>query len=124
MAVQGNKPLNIEPIAIPTTVGNLLNCNVTSLSGPVGFTMTQPYIIVKHARIVNTTAAAITVTLYKGATGGSSASTVWQFPTVTVPANSAVDTFTQTRFDSGDFLTGVASATGCVLNLDAEIGVS
>lgn len=124
MAVQGNKPLNIEPIAVPTSVGNLLNCNVTSVAGPVGFTMTQPYIIVKHARLVNTTNAPITVTLYKGATGGSSTSATWQFPGVSVPANGSLDTFVQTRFDAADFLTGVASATGVVLNLDAEIGLA
>lgn len=124
MAVQGNKPLNIEPIAVPTSVGNLLNCNVTSLAGPVGFTMTQPYIIVKHARLVNTTNAPITVTLYKGATGGSSTGATWQFSGVSVPANGSLDTFVQSRFDSIDFLTGVASATGVVLNLDAEIGLA
>jgi hypothetical protein len=124
MAVAGNKILNIEPVAVPTSVGNLLNCAITSLAGPIGYTQTQPYLIVKHARLVNNTGAPITVTLYKGVSGGSSTSSIWQFPGVSVPANGSVDTYVQTRFESNDFLTGVASATGVVLNIDAEIGVS
>lgn len=119
-----NKLLNIEPIAVPTAAANLLNCAITSLAGPVGYTQTQPYITVYHMRLINTTGAAITVSLYKGATGASAAGTQYGFGTVSVPANSAIDNYTKSRFDSGDFLTGVASATGVVLNIDADIGLS
>ncbi len=119
-----NKRLNIEPIAVPTSAGNLLNCAITSLSGPVGFTMTQPYLLVKWIRALNYTAAPITVTLYKGATGASAAGTQFGFGGVSIPANSYVDLYSgEARFESGDFLTGVASATGVVLNIAAEIGV-
>jgi hypothetical protein len=120
-----NKKLNIEPIAIPNAIGNLINCAVTSLSGPVGFTMTQPYILLKWLRLLNTTGAAVTVSLYKGATGGSAANTQFGAGALSVPANSYVDIYpADARLDSGDFLTGIASATGVVLNGAAEIGVS
>jgi hypothetical protein len=120
-----NKKLNIPPVAIPTTAGNLLNCNVTSLSGPVGFTMTQPYLLIKWIRLINTTGAAITVSLYKGATGGSTAGTQLGVGATSIGANSYADIYpADARFDAADFLTGVASATGVVANITGEIGVS
>jgi len=120
-----NKKVNFEPIAIPTSVGNLVNCAVTSLSGPVGFTMTQPYLLIQHIKLVNTTSGAITVSLYKGATGASASNTQFQAGALSVAANSSVDFYPpNARFDSGDFLTGVATATGVVMNLEGEIGIS
>jgi hypothetical protein len=119
-----NKILNIEPAAVPTSAGNLLNCAITSLAGPVGYTQTQPYIIVKHMRLTNRTGSAITVTLYKGATGGSAAGTEFGFAAVSVPANQSLDDYTQARFDSADFLTGVASGAGVTINIAGEIGIS
>ena len=116
--------LNVAPIAIGTVVANLLNCAVTSLSGPIGLTVTQPYLVIRHLRIVNKTAAAITVTLYKGATGGSAAGTEWAFQGVSIAANSYVDWYGVARFDSADFLTGLASATGLTANVEGEIGLS
>lgn len=120
-----NKILNIEPIAVPSAAANLLNCAITSLSGPVGYTQTQPYIIIKHMRLNNKTGAGVTCTLYKGATGASAAGTEFGFVAVTVPANSSLDWYGQARFDSADFLTGVAgAATSLVLNIEAEIGLA
>jgi hypothetical protein len=120
-----NKKLNIEPIAVPTAVGNILNCNVTSLSGPVGFTMTQPYLLIKWIRILNYAATATTVSLYKGATGVGTNGTQFGTPAFAIPANSYIDIYpADSRFDSGDFLTGLASQAGAVLNIAAEIGLS
>lgn len=120
-----NKTINIPPIAIPAAVGNLLNPGVTSLAGPVGFTMTQPYLILNHVRIYNKTAAAVTVTLYKGASGGSAAGTEWGLAGYSVPANSWVDIYGKLRLDAADFLTGVAgSASALLLTAEGEIGVS
>ena len=118
------KRLNIPPIAVATAAGNLLNCAVTSLAGPVGFTMTQPYLLIRWIRVNNYAATATTVTLYKGATGASAAGTQFAVPGVSIPANSSIDVYcADARFDSGDFLTGVASQTGIVLNISADIGV-
>lgn len=120
-----NKVLNIPPVYIANAAGNLLNCNITSLAGPVGYTQTQPYIILKHIRLVNKTAGAVSATLYKGATGGSTGGTEFAFAGVSIPANSYVDWYGQARFDSGDFLTGIATAaTSIVFNAEGEIGVA
>ena len=110
---------------MPTSVGNLFNCALGSLSGPVGFSLTQPYATIEAIRAMNNTGAAITLTLYKGATGASAANTEFAFPaSVSIPANGFLDFYQDTRFDSGDFLTGVASATGIVLTMSGEIGFS
>ncbi len=119
-----NKILDIEPVAVPTSAGNLLNCAITSLSGPVGYTQTQPYIVIKHIRLTNRTGSAVIVTLYKGATGGSTAGTEFGFAAVSVPANQSLDYYTQARFEAADFLTGVASGAGVTANIAGEIGIS
>lgn len=120
-----NRPLNVEPIAVTDSVANLFNCAITSLSGPVGFDATQPYVLITHMRIVNTTDAAITISLWKGETGASASGTEFAWSETNVPANSALDWYGRARFDSGDFLTGEGGATGLTLNIDsAEIGFS
>jgi hypothetical protein len=120
-----NKKLNIQSIVVPTAVGNILNCNVTSLAGPVGFTMTQPYLLLKWIRILNYAASATTVSLYKGATGVGVAGTQFGAPAYSIPANSYIDIYpADARFDSADLLTAVGSQVGAVLNIAAEIGLS
>ncbi len=120
-----NRTLNIEPIAIPSAVGNLINCAVTSLAGPVGVTLTQPYLIINHMRVTNKTSAAVSVTLYKGATGASAAGTEFALAGVSVPANSYVDWYGKLRLDAADFLTGVAGAASALgLTAEGEIGFS
>jgi hypothetical protein len=116
------KILNIPPAFIPAAVGNLLNCALGSLSGPVGFTMTQPYLVIKRIRIMNLDSAQHIVTLYKGATGGSAAGTQWGFAATPIPGGSSVESFEEARFDSGDFLTGICdTASVCIINIDADI---
>lgn len=120
-----NKKLNIQPIPVPTAVGNILNCAVASLAGPVGFTMTQPYLLIKWIRILNYAASATIVSLYKGATGVGVAGSQFGAPAYSIPANSYIDVYpADSRFDSTDFLTGLASQAGAVLNIAAEIGFS
>lgn len=119
-----NKRLNIEGLAVAASIGNIFNCAITSLSGPLGYTQTQPYVIIEAIRALNTTAGALTLTLYKGASGGSAAGSQLAFPGISIPANSYLDFYQDTRFDSTDYLTGVASGTGIVLNMSGEIGLS
>jgi hypothetical protein len=120
-----NKILNIPTVFIPSSVGNLLNCNITSLSGPVGYTQTQPYLIIKRIRVNNKTGSAVPVTLYKGGTGGAVAGTEYVFAGTSVPANSSLESFRQSRFDAADFLTGVAgSANALTIEIDAEEAIS
>ena len=121
-----NKLFNFGPVALTTTLTtNILNPNITSVAGPVGFTMTQPYIILRHIRIVNKTASAATFSLWKGATGANTAGTEIIGNAVSIPANTAYDWFGQLRFDAADFLVGGSNtATALTINGEGEIGVS
>jgi hypothetical protein len=120
-----NKILRVGPVALGAAAANILNTAITSLAGPVGYTQTQPYIILKHIRIVNKTGGAVTASLYIGATGGSAAGTEFAYNATSIPANSYVDWFGQLRLDSGDFLTGLAgAATSLTFEAEGEIGVS
>ncbi|HSV90926.1 MAG TPA: hypothetical protein VLH80_07485 [Nitrospiraceae bacterium] len=117
------KLLNIQAIALSASAANLLNCNITSLAGPVGFTATQPYLTILHIRAVNNDSSPHTLKLFKGATGASAVGTEFAFAGETIGANSHADWYGKTRFDAADFLTGLADvANKITLNIDAEIG--
>ena len=71
-----NKTLRFGPVALAASLTtNIINPAVSSLAGPVGFTMTQPYIILKHIRILNKTAGPVSFSLWIGGTGGNVAGT-------------------------------------------------
>ena len=118
-----NKQFNFGPVAIPTSAGNLLN-PPTATGGVNGGSSAQ-YILVRHIRVVNRTASAITFSLYKGLTAGSAADTEIMGGTLSVAANSFQDYNPgMLRLDSANFLTGVASGAGLVISGEGEIGVS
>lgn len=121
-----NKVWNFGPVALTTTLTtNILNPNITSLAGPVGFTMTQPYLILRHIRIVNKTASAATFSLWLGATGGNAAGTEVIGQGVSVAANSFVDWYGILRIESTQFLVGGAGTTTALsIQGEGEIGVS
>jgi hypothetical protein len=121
-----NRVFNFGPMALTTTLStNILNCGVTSLAGPIGFTMAQPYLILRHIRIVNKTVSAATVSLWKGATGGNAAGTEIIGSGLSIPANSFFDWYGLMRFDAADFLVGGAgTATALTIQGEGEIGVS
>jgi hypothetical protein len=123
-----NKTFRFGPVAVANAAGNLLNGTVTSLAGPVGITLTQPVIYIKHLRAVNKTGAAATVSTYIGATGGSAAGTEVAWNAKSVPANDSVDVYfggQGVRLDSADFLTGLASAAATItVEGEAEVGFS
>ena len=122
----GNKLFNFGPVALTTTLTtNILNPTITSLAGPVGFTMTQPYIILRHLRIVNKTGSAATFSLWRGATGANAAGTEVVGQGYSVAANSAFDWYGIMRFDAADFLVGGAGTTTALsIQGEGEIGVS
>ncbi len=119
-----NKIVRIGPIALSTILTtNLLNLNVTSLAGPVGFTLTQPYMLLRRMRIVNKTGSAATFSLWLGATGGNVAGTEVIGQGLSVAANTAFDWSGLLRMDVADFLVGGAGTTlALVLEAEAEIG--
>jgi len=120
-----NKILNIPQQFIPVSVANLLNPALGSVAGPVGFTMTQPYLIIKHVRVTNIDTATRTISCYKGATGGSAAGTQVFWGNQQIAAQSYLDWYGQLRVDSADFITGVCDvASKVVIEFDAEIGVA
>lgn len=121
-----NRVFNFGPVALTTTLStNILNCNITSLAGPVGFTAAQQYIILRHVRVVNKTVSAATFSLWKGATGGNAAGTEIIGSGLSVPANSFFDWYGLMRFDAADFLVGGAgTATALTIQGEGEIGVS
>lgn len=121
-----NKIFGFGPVAMSNTLTtNILNPNVTSVAGPVGFTMSQPYIVLRHIRIVNKTAGAVTFSLWKGGTGGNVAGTEVIGTALSIAANSAYDWYGILRFDAADFLVGGASAaTSLTIQGEGEIGVS
>jgi hypothetical protein len=122
----GNRSLNFEPVALTITLTtNLFNTAITSLAGPVGYTQTQPYALIKHIHVSNKTASSATVSLWKGATGGNVAGTEFLWTGVSVPANSYIDAYGSWRFDSGDFLVGGSNtATALTLTMEGEMGLS
>jgi hypothetical protein len=121
-----NKSFRFGPVALTTTLTtNILNPNVTSLAGPVGFTLTQPYIILKHIRIVNKTAGAVTFSLWLGATGANTAGTEVIGQGLSIAANSAFDWYGALRIDAADFLVGGSNtATALSIEGEGEIGIS
>ena len=120
-----NKAIRFGPVAMSATLTtNIINPNVTSLAGPVGFTMTQPYLLLKHIRIVNKTSGAVTFSLWLGATGANAAGTEVIGTALSIAANSAYDWYGLMRMDAADFLVGGASAgTSLTFEAEGEIGL-
>lgn len=129
-----NKTFRAGPVALTTTsTTNILNCTVTSLAGPVGITLTQPYLIVRHIRVGNKTASAATVALWLGLTGANTAGTECVFvgaasagavtQGVSVAANSYVDWYGALLLNAADFLVGGSgTATALTITIEGEVG--
>lgn len=118
-----NKIIRIGPVALAAAAANIINPGTTT--GGVGVSTPQnTYLIVKHIRIVNKTAGAVTFSLYIGATGGSAAGTEFMGTAQSIPANSYVDWYGQLALDVADFLTGLASAaTSLTFEAECEVGI-
>lgn len=119
-----NKVFRFGPIALTATLTtNLLN-PPTATGGTNGGSSAQ-YIVLRHLRIVNKTAGAVTFSLYIGATGANAAGTEFWGTARSVAANSAEDYYGMVRLDAADFLVGGASAgTSLTIQGEGEIGVS
>jgi hypothetical protein len=120
-----NKNVRFGPVALTNTLTtNILN--PPTLTGGVGVpgTTVNCYYILRHIRIINKTNAAVTFSLYIGATGGNVAGTEFMGLGSSVPANSAIDWVGYMSLDIADFLVGGASAnTSLVLQAEGEIGI-
>jgi len=117
-----NTQVRFGPLALTNAVANIIN--PATLTGGVNPGATKTYILIKHIRVVNKTAGAITCSFYIGATGASAAGTEYLGNGLSVPANSYIDFYGNTRLDSTDFLTGVAGAnTSLTFEAEGEIGI-
>jgi hypothetical protein len=121
-----NKQVRIGPTYLANAAANILNGAVTSLAGPVGLTLTQPVLYIKHINILNKDVSSRTFTLYVGGTGGSTGGTEICGGTTAIAAGSEFNKYyggSGLRLDSTDFLTGLASAASAlVIQIEAEVG--
>jgi len=119
-----NKTFRFGPIALTNTLTtNILN-PPTATGGTNGGS-SSAYIILKHIRLVNKTAGAVTASFWLGATGANAAGTEIIGNALSVAANSFVDWYGLLRLDAADFLVGGASAgTSLSIQGEGEIGVA
>ena len=119
-----NRPITVGPVALTTTLTtNILNCAVTSLAGPVGITLSQPYLLIKHVRVTNKTGSAATVSLWLGASGANTAGTEVLWQATSVAANSYVDWYGTLRMSDTQFLVGGSgTATALTFQAEGEVG--
>ena len=120
-----NRPFRFGPVALTSTLTtNILNTGTGAMATPpVGYTDMNRYIILRHIRIVNKTAASATFSLYLGATGANAAGTEIIGLGLSVPAYSAFDWYGYLRMDAADFLVGGAgTATALTIDGEGEIG--
>lgn len=124
--MSSNKQIRIGPVAVPASVGNLINPPTLTggVNPPAG--STNSHLILRHIRIVNKNASARTFSGYIGATGGSAAGTEFLGTGLSIPGNTAYDWYGAVRLEPADFFTGVSStdATSLVITAEGEIGVN
>lgn len=119
-----NKIFRFGPVALTNTLTtNILN--PPTATGGVNGGSSSNYIVVRHVRIVNKTAGAVTCSFWLGASAGNVAGTEVVGIGLSVAANSYIDWFGVLRLDAADFLVGGASAaTSLSIQGEGEIGVA
>lgn len=119
-----NRIQRFGPVALTSTLTtNILN--PAAAGSGTGYTPTATYFVLRHVRIVNKTAGAVTFSLYLGATGGNVAGTEVIGTAYNVAANSAFDWYGMLRMDAADFLVGGASAnTSLTFEAEGEVGLA
>lgn len=120
-----NKPCRFGPVALSATLTtNILNPGTTT--GGVGMpaTSTNLYFLIKHIRLVNKTAGAVTASLWIGATGGNVAGSEFMVQGTSIAANSYLDWYGVLTLDVADFLVGGAGAgTSITFEAEGEVGL-
>ena len=119
-----NKTFRFGPIALTATLTtNLLN--PAAATGGVNGGSSGQYIVLRHVRIVNKTAGAVTCSFWLGATGANTAGTEVIGQGRSVAANSHEDWYGVLRLDTADFLVGGAGAgTSLSITGEGEVGVA
>jgi hypothetical protein len=121
-----NKRLFIPPIALTGTLATtLVEAGTTAESGNTGYVAAKAYILIRHMRVINTTAGPLAVSLFVGAAAAALAGTEFHWSAAVVAANSYLDWYGELKLDATTpkALTGGSTTTGLTLNCDnAEIG--
>lgn len=114
-----DKPFRSGPVALSNTLTtNVMNGPVQAAAG-VNVAAQDIYLTIRHIRIVNKTAGAITFSFWLGATGANAAGTEVIGQAKSVPANDVYDWYGSLRMVAADFLVGGASAATS-LSFEAE----
>jgi hypothetical protein len=120
-----NKLVRYGPVALTTTLTtNILNPGTTT--GGVGMpaTSTNLYMLLRHIRLVNKTAGAVTFSFYIGATGANAAGTEFMGIGTSIAANSYLDWYGALTLDVADFLVGGSgTATALTFEAEGELGI-
>lgn len=92
-----------------TTTANILKGPVQAAAG-TNVAAQDIYMLLRHIRIVNKTAGAVTFSLWIDATGGNTAGKEVIGSLYSIPAYGAFDWYGMLRMDAADYLVGGASA--------------
>lgn len=120
-----NKIECFGPVALTNTLTTNIFAPAAAGASGVGYTPTASYLLIKHLRIVNKTAASHTFSLYKGATGANAAGTEFMGLGTAVAANSYVDWYGSLKLEgTNGFLVGGADAnTALTIQGEGEVGL-
>lgn len=123
-----NKTFRFGPIALTNVLStNLLNPPGAAVGAAAGVNAgaAAQFIILKHLRITNKTAAAVSFSMWLGATGANAPGTEVIGQGKSVPANDSIDWYGILRLDAPDFLVGGAGAAAALSIVgEGEIGVA
>lgn len=123
-----NKQVTLGPVALT----NVLTTNIFSPPTLTGGTnpppaSTETFLVIKHIRIVNKTAGAVTFSLWKDASAGNTAGKEIIGTGLSVAANSAYDWYGAIRIQSNEtdkfIVGGAGAATSLTIEAEAEMGV-
>jgi hypothetical protein len=118
-----NTPFRVVVALTNTYTTNILNPPTTT--GGVGVGTPNPYLLVKHIRVLEKGGTGATFRLYVGATGANAAGTESFFPlNYAVASAGYAEWFGNKKLKVADFLVGGASAaTTLTIDIEGEIGV-
>lgn len=123
--MSANKIRRFGPIALSTTIADLLSPPVLDLTDSVGITETDTYILIRHLRFTNKSASPVSYTLYIGLSEEEVDGTEFAGAAKMIDGNGSDDYFSPgTRLEVGQFLTGKASSAAAItVSGEIEIGI-
>lgn len=123
-----NKSEIFGPVALTTTLTTNIVAPAAAGASAVGYTATATYILLRHIRIVNKTASAATVSLWKGATAANVAGTEIIAQGTSVPANGSIEWYAgapglRLEGANGFIVGGSNTATALSFQGEGELGL-